>query len=45
MRALDFTDLFAFAATGDPGKTILIMDVNPYTSGMGAMPPFLMKSE
>jgi len=42
---LDFTDLFAFEATGDPGKTILIMDVNPYTSGMGAMPPFLMKSE
>jgi hypothetical protein len=42
---LDFTDLFAFEPTGDPGKTILIMDVNPYTSGMGAMPPFLMKSE
>jgi hypothetical protein len=42
---LDFTDLFAFEATGDPGKTILIMDVNPYTSGMGAMPPFLMKAE
>jgi len=42
---LDFTDLFAFEATGDPDKTILIMDVNPYTSGMGAMPPFLMKSE
>ena len=42
---LDFTDLFAFEATDDPGKTILIMDVNPYTSGMGAMPPFLMKSE
>jgi hypothetical protein len=42
---LDFTDLYAFQAADDPGKTVLIMDVNPYTSGMGAMPPFLMKSE
>jgi hypothetical protein len=42
---LDFTDLYAFEAAHDPGKTILIMDVNPYTSGKGAMPPFLMKPE
>ncbi len=42
---LDFTDLFAFAAPGDPGTTVLIIDLNPYTTGMSAMPPFLMKSE
>ena len=42
---LDLTDLFVFQSPGDPGTTTLIMDVNPYTSGMGAMPPFLMKSE
>jgi hypothetical protein len=41
---LDLTDLYAFEAA-DPGKTILIMDANPYTTGMSAMPPFLMKSE
>jgi hypothetical protein len=41
---LDLTDLYTFEAA-DPGKTILIMNVNPYTSGMGAMPPFLMKTE
>lgn len=40
---LDFTDLYTFQAE-DPAKTILIMDANPYTSGMGAMPPFLMKT-
>jgi hypothetical protein len=42
---LDFTDLFVFAAPGDPGTTVLIIDLNPYTTGMSAMPPFLMKSE
>lgn len=42
---LDFTDLYVFDPAGDPGKTILIMDVNPFTTGMSAMPPFLMKSE
>jgi len=42
---LDFTDIFAFQEPGDAGKTILIIDVNPYTAGMSAMPPFLMKSE
>src|SRR5262245_5999400 len=26
---LDFTDLFAFPKPGDPGKSILIMDVHP----------------
>jgi hypothetical protein len=42
---LDLTDLFVFASPDDPGKTVLIIDVNPYTTGMSAMPPFLMKSE
>jgi hypothetical protein len=42
---LDFTDLYVFPAPGEPGTTVLIIDANPYTTGMSAMPPFLMKSE
>jgi hypothetical protein len=42
---LDFTDLFIFTSPNDPDKTVLIIDINPYTSGMSAMPPFLLKSE
>jgi hypothetical protein len=42
---LDLTDLFVFPSPDDPGETVLIIDVNPYTTGMSAMPPFLMKSE
>jgi Domain of unknown function (DUF4331) len=42
---LDFTDLYVFSSVDDPARTVLIMDVNPYTTGMSAMPPFLMKSE
>jgi hypothetical protein len=42
---LDLTDLYAFQAPGDAAKTILIINVNPYTTGMSAMPPFLMRSE
>ncbi|HEY2792384.1 MAG TPA: DUF4331 family protein, partial [Micromonosporaceae bacterium] len=42
---LDLTDLYVFPAPGDPGTTVLIIDANPYTTGMSAMPPFLMKSE
>jgi hypothetical protein len=42
---LDLTDLFVFQPPDDPGTTVLIIDVNPYTTGMSAMPPFLMKSE
>jgi len=42
---LDMTDLFVFASPEDPGTTVLIIDFNPYTTGMSAMPPFLMKSE
>ena len=42
---LDLTDLYAFQPPGDRGMTTLIIDVNPYTTGMSAMPPFLMKPE
>jgi hypothetical protein len=42
---LDLTDLFVFASPDDPGTTVLIIDLNPYTTGMSAMPPFLMKAE
>jgi hypothetical protein len=42
---LDFTDLWVFPAASDPGKTALVMDVNPFTTGMSAMPPFLMRSD
>jgi hypothetical protein len=42
---LDLTDLFVFASPEDAGRTVLIIDVNPYTTGMSAMPPFLMKRE
>jgi hypothetical protein len=42
---LDLTDLYVFATPGDAGKTTLIIDANPYTTGISAMPPFLMKSE
>ncbi|WP_328321515.1 DUF4331 domain-containing protein [Kribbella sp. NBC_00382] len=42
---LDFTDLYLFASPDDPGRTVLIIDLNPYTTGMSAMPPFLMKRE
>src|SRR4051795_4271293 len=42
---LDFTDLYLFQAHDDTRKTTLIMNANPYTTGMSAMPPFLMRSE
>ena len=42
---LDFTDLYLFQAPSDPGKTVLIIDINPFTSGISAMPPFLMRPE
>jgi Domain of unknown function (DUF4331) len=42
---LDFTDLYVFQKPGDPGKTVLITDVNPFMAGLNAMPPFLMKPE
>jgi hypothetical protein len=42
---LDLTDLYVFQSPGNPGTTVLIINVNPYTTGMSAMPPFLMKRE
>ena len=41
---LDSTDLWVFPAT-DPGKTVIVIDVNPFATGMSAMPPFLMRSD
>jgi Domain of unknown function (DUF4331) len=41
---LDLTDLYVFPA-GEPGKTVVIIDVNPFATGMSAMPPFLMRSD
>jgi Domain of unknown function (DUF4331) len=41
---LDFTDLWVFPAV-DPGQTVIVIDVNPFTTGMSAMPPFLMRSD
>jgi Domain of unknown function (DUF4331) len=40
---LDLTDPYVFAAAGDLGKTLLIIAVNPFTAGLSATPPFLMK--
>jgi hypothetical protein len=41
---LDLTDLYVFPAA-DPAKTVVIIDVNPFATGMSAMPPFLMRSD
>jgi hypothetical protein len=41
---LDSTDPWVFQAT-DPVKTVVIIDVNPFATGMSAMPPFLMRSD
>jgi hypothetical protein len=35
---LDLTDLFVFAAPGNPDRTVLIMDCNPFTKGDGFHP-------
>jgi Domain of unknown function (DUF4331) len=42
---LDLTDLFFFGAPASPGKTVLIMDVNPFMMGLNALPPFLLNAE
>jgi Domain of unknown function (DUF4331) len=41
---LDLTDLFAFAAADRPGRTVLIMDANPFMAALGSPTPFLMKA-
>src|SRR6185312_1904670 len=35
---LDLTDLFVFAAPDNPGRTVLIMNSNPFTKGDGFHP-------
>jgi MOSC domain-containing protein YiiM len=35
---LDLTDLFVFAAPGNPDRTVLIMNSNPFTKGNGFHP-------
>jgi len=35
---LDLTDLFVFATPDNPGRTVLIMDSNPFTQGNGFHP-------
>jgi hypothetical protein len=35
---LDLTDLFVFAAPDNPGRTVLIMDANPFAKGDGFHP-------
>jgi hypothetical protein len=35
---LDLTDLFVFGAPGNPDRTVLIMDSNPFTMGNGFHP-------
>jgi uncharacterized protein DUF4331 len=40
---LDLTDLFVFAAPGDPDRTVLIMDSNPFTKGDGFHPGALYR--
>src|SRR5580704_14609921 len=35
---LDLTDLFVFASPDNPGRTVLIMDSNPFTKGDGFHP-------
>jgi hypothetical protein len=41
---LDLTDLYVFSGAIDPNKTVLIIDANPFWSGMNSVPPFLMTS-
>ena len=39
---LDLTDLYVFPTPGSSGRTSLILDANPYMTGLSATPPFLM---
>ncbi len=41
---LDLTDLYAFPSATHADTTVLIIDVNPFWTGMTANPPFLMTS-
>jgi len=42
---LDLTDLFVFATPGRPGRTSLIVDANPFMTGLSATPPFILTSK
>jgi hypothetical protein len=42
---LDLTDLYVFPAADDVRRTVVIIDVNPFTTGLSATPPFLMSPE
>ncbi|MFJ9250592.1 DUF4331 family protein [Streptomyces sp. NPDC101776] len=42
---LDLTDLYVFGTPGASGGRTLIIDVNPFTTGLSATPPFLMSPE
>jgi hypothetical protein len=42
---LDLTDLYVFPAAGAVHRTVVIIDVNPFTTGLSATPPFLMSRE
>ena len=42
---LDLTDLFVFPTPGRSGRTSLIIDANPFTTGLSATPPFLTTSK
>jgi hypothetical protein len=41
---LDLTDLYVFPSPQDRNKTVLIIDANPFWSGMSGVPPFLTTS-
>jgi Domain of unknown function (DUF4331) len=41
---LDLTDLFVFSQAS-PGKTALVIDVNPFMMGLNAVPPFLLRAD
>jgi hypothetical protein len=41
---LDLTDLYVFGASS-PGRTALIIDVNPFMMGLNAVPPFLLNAD
>ena len=41
---LDLTDVFAFTSTGDPGKTVLIIDSNPTVRPPIELPPTVITS-
>ena len=41
---LDLTDLFVFSSPASPGRTVLIIDVNPFMMGLNAVPPFLLNA-